>query len=482
MDIVNYLRNASICMALGYLPYLLLFKRLTFFSANRFYLLFIVAASFVIPVLHIKITEPLVVQHINVPVTIAHDVNIETEHPRTAATQQFSLSWMPIAAIAYGIVCLFMLARMFYSIFKIVRQAKLYGIRTGSNCVVQNQHANNSSFFNIIFLNAKNTNSLEMEQVLTHEKAHARLLHSADNLFIETVKAFFWFNPFIYLIAKALKEIHEYEVDQSLKNLFDPKQYASLLITLSTKPSISLVNQFSAYSLKARITMLFKPHSSAYKKWCYLLTLPVLLITGYWFSVERVYAGTHIKKDFVLVLDAGHGGNNTGARGVGGHKEKDLTLLLVKQIKLAADQRGIKTILTRSGDESIDMYHRVNNKADVFISVHMNMTYLGLMDKKSNGMSILVSRKQALYPLSEKLAASVKASLQQLKGVNQDHEIELNYQQNLYTVGHTKAPAILIEMGFITNQNDVDYVLNPHTRQAIAEKVIDGVMAFGNEK
>ncbi len=485
MDILNYLRNASLCMALCYLPYLLIFKRLTFFSANRFYLLLIVAASLIIPALHIhiKVSEPLAVQHINQHIVVpVHSGSIETENLLPAAKQQFYFNWMQIAGFAYGIVCLVMLAKLFYSIFKIVKQARSGGVMVGNNRVVENQNANNSSFFNIIFLHSKNADRLEVEQVLTHEKAHARLLHSADNLFIEMVKVFFWFNPFIYLIAKALKEVHEYEVDHAVKKIFDPKQYASLLLRLSARPAINLTNQFSAYTLKARITMLFKPRSSGYKKWCYALILPVLLATGYWFSIERAYSATSIKKEFVLVLDAGHGGQDSGSHGIGGRYEKDLTLLLVKQIKSVAEQRGIKTILTRSDDQSLDMYHRVVNNADAFISIHMNSTGLGLLDKQRNGMSILVSKKNPVYPRSEKLAANVKMSLQQLKGVNQEHKIVLETQQNLYTLSHTNAPAILIEMGYITNQNDVNYVLDPHSRHAIAEKIIDGVMAYGNSK
>jgi len=477
MDILNYLRNASICMALCYLPYVLIFKRLTFFSANRFYLLAIVAASIIIPALHIKVTEPLIVQHIDQQIMPVHNGNIEMEHLLPIAKQQLNWDWLQIAGFTYSIICLFMLVKMFYSIYKIVRQGRLSGVIVGNTRVVQNENTNNSSFFNIIFLHNKNAAGTEMEQVFTHEKAHARLLHSADTLFIEIVKAFFWFNPFIYLIAKAVKEVHEYEVDHVLKNIFNPKQYASLLVKLSARPAISLTNQFSAYSLKARVSMLFKVSSPGYKKGCYLLILPVLLLAGYWFSIERVYGETSVKKDFVLVLDAGHGGNETGALGLNGHYEKDLTLLLVKQIKLVAEQRGIRTILTRADDRSLDIHNRVDNKADAYISIHLNSK--GTMNSQAHGMSVIVS-KNSPSPLSKKLAVNVKTSLQQLKKTN---EVDLNEtSQHLYTLMHNKAPSILLELGYINNKNDLDYVLDPKGQHAIAEKIIDAVVAYGNSK
>jgi N-acetylmuramoyl-L-alanine amidase len=45
-----------------------------------------------------------------------------------------------------------------------------------------------------------------------------------------------------------------------------------------------------------------------------------------------------------------------------------------------------------------------------------------------------------------------------------------------------KAPAILVEMGYITNQNDVNFVSDPHKQHIIAEKIIDAVIAYGNSK
>jgi len=480
MELFNYLIDASICMALCYLPYVLILKKLTFFSANRAYLLFIVAASLIIPVLHIKVTQPFPIQHSDQHVVSIPNGTIEMERQLPAAAPKFQLNWTLMAAFAYGMVSLIMLGKLFYGIFKIVKQARLNGITTGNYYIVHNHSANNSSFFNIIFLNSENADGLEIEQVLGHEQAHARLFHSADNLFIETVKAFFWFNPYVYFIASSLRQVHEYEVDQALKNIFDPKKYASLLLRFSAQPAISFTNQFSAYSLKTRISMMFKPRSSAYKKWCYLISLPILLITFYAFSIEKIYGGTSVKKGFVLVLDAGHGGNDLGARGIGGHYEKDITLQLVKQINLVAGQRGIRTILIRSDDRSVDFHNRGDNKADAFISIHINDTYAH--DKQANGMMVMVS-KNSLDPFSKKLAVDVKTSLQQLIGKNSSHEIKLiETSQNLVVLKHNKAPAILIEAGYINNQNDMNYLLDPHGQHEIAEKIIDAVLAYGNGK
>lgn len=479
MDLFNYLFSASACMALCYMPYLLMFKRLTFFSMNRFYLLFIVAASIIIPALHIKIKESLPVKAFNQGIVLSHNAYPEMENLVPTVKQHANVNWLLIAGFAYGFVCIIMLIKTAYNILKIVNEAKRHGVKIGKNYIVQDQNTNNASFFHIIFICIRNVDPLETEQILAHEKTHARLFHTADNLCIEVVKAFFWFNPFIYLIAKALNEAHEFEVDRSLKNIFDAKIYASLLVRLSAQPSMAIANQFSAYSLKSRIKMLFKPHSPAFKKWQYLLVLPVLAISAYWFSVEKVYGNTLIKKDFVLVLDAGHGGSQHGAVGIGGYYEKDLNLQLVQQIKSAAEKRGIRTILTRPDDRFLDLPERVGNKADAFISIHMKAP--GGRTDQTNGLEIVV-QKTSLYSFSKKLALSVKAELQQLKGINPQHNVditEISPDRTLYVLKHNKAPAILIELGYITDQSDLDYVLDVDNQRKIAEKITDAVMAYG---
>jgi N-acetylmuramoyl-L-alanine amidase len=479
MDLFNYLFSASVCMALCYILYLLMFKRLTFFSMNRIYLLAIVTASVIIPALHIKIKEPLAVKASNQAIVISHNAYTEMENLLPAAKAQVNVNWLLIAGFIYWVVCIVMLIKIVCSILKIVKDAKQHGLKVGKNYIVQDQNTNNASFFHIIFIRSRDVDPLELEQIMAHERAHARLFHSADNLYIEVIKAFFWFNPFIHLISKALNEVHEFEVDHSLKHIFDPKKYASLLMRLSTQPSMSLANQFSAYSLKRRISMLFKPNSPAFKQWTYLTLIPVLLISGYWFSIEKVYGNALMKKDFVLVLDAGHGGSQHGAVGIGGYYEKDLNLQLVQQIKSAAEKRGIRTILTRTDDRFLDLPERVSNKADAFISIHMKAP--GGRTDQTNGLEIVV-QQTSLYPLSKKLALSVRAELQQLKGINPKHNVditEISPGKTLYVLKHNKAPAILIELGYITDQNDLDYVLNVDNQRKIAEKITDAVMAYG---
>ncbi|MEO3406640.1 M56/M15 family metallopeptidase [Mucilaginibacter sp. CAU 1740] len=481
MVLFNYLGAASACMAICYTLYILLFRRLTFFSVNRFYLLFTVVVSLIIPALHIKVRENETIKKINQTIAISHDKYPEAEHFIADTQGQDNVNWYSVATSIYIVVCVIMLLKAAYLILKIVKQTRRHGERMGNNLVVLDQSKSNSSFFHVIFISNNNVDGQEMEQIIAHEKTHARLFHSADNLFIAVVKAIFWFNPVIYLIARALNEVHEFEVDNDLKQFFDPKKYASLLLRLSSPAAMQMTNQFSAYSLKRRVAMLFKPNSPAFKLWAYLAIVPVLLLSGYYFSTEKVYGNELLKKHFVLVLDAGHGGSQEGAIAPGGYREKDLSLQIVKQISDAATKRGIQTILTRNDDHYLDLQGRVTNKADAFISIHLNAP--GVWTRHTNGMEILVERN-SLYPFSGRLADNVKNSLQQLETANANHGVDITEtspNNTLYVLRHNKAPAILIELGFMTDKADLDYILNTKNQHEIAEKIIDAVVTYGNQ-
>ncbi|SEO91796.1 N-acetylmuramoyl-L-alanine amidase [Mucilaginibacter gossypiicola] len=478
MSVFNYLIGASACMGLGYTLYPLVLKCLTFFSMTRFYLLFIVTISLIIPAIHIKVREPLLAHPTTQDVIVSQNISPEKEYLPPISHQANTANWSLIAGIIYGAICIALLIKMAYSVLKIVNQAKEHGVRSGENYLVMDRYKKNASFFNYIFISSANTQSSEVAQVLAHEETHARLFHSADNLYMEVVKAFFWFNPFVYLIANALNEVHEFEVDHLMKGVFDTKQYASLILKLSSFSSTGLVNQFSAYSLKSRIVMLFSAHSPAVKKLWYLAIVPVLAMYGYWSSVEKVY-GKALKKDFVLVLDAGHGGSQYGTVGTGGYTEKDLNLQIVNQIKAIAEKQGIRTILTRPDDSELDLRGRVVYKGDAFISIHLNAP--GYWARHTNGMEVIIDKNE-LYPLNKKLARHLKTSLQQLSGINTRRKMvisETSPDNTLYILRHNKAPAVLLELGYMTDPSDLNYITNTDNQHKIAEKIINAVVAYG---
>jgi TonB family protein len=117
------------------------------------------------------------------------------------------------------------------------------------------------SFFNNIFISENTFNGDDSEKIIAHEKVHISQLHSFDLLFAELVCIIQWFNPFAYLLKKAIRENHEFLADQEVISAYnDPSTYRLLLLTYSSGiKTNSLAHNFSYSLLKRRLNMINKP-------------------------------------------------------------------------------------------------------------------------------------------------------------------------------------------------------------------------------
>jgi N-acetylmuramoyl-L-alanine amidase len=283
------------------------------------------------------------------------------------------------------------------------------------------------------------------------------------------------------MITKELQQVHEFEVDKYLANNYQSIDYANLLLKLSSPAnSSSLINQFSAYGVKSRIRMLFKKHSPAGKKLRYVLVLPLLIILGYQFSVEKTYAGMNTDRNFVLILDAGHGGKSAGVVCGKNYLEKDITLVLARQIKAVAEKRGIHTLLTRNNSEDVLFKDRVSHTGDVFASIHVNAAPAGPLQQQANGIEISDNPSGKSPVLSAQIADQLKNSFRQLSGINTNDSTFA--KPGVYVLRENKLPAVLIEFGYATNPNDLNYILDEHNRYKLAEKFVDAILAYKNNK
>lgn len=201
---------------------------------------------------------------------------------------------------------------------------------------------------------------------------------------------------------------------------------------------------------------------------------------------------SHVARPVVLVLDAGHGGKDPGARGQGQIKEKDVVLAIAKQLKKRIDStRGMKAVLTRDGDYYIGLRQRLQiarrHNADLFISIHAdafhhldakgvsvfalsqkgatseaahwlaekeNYSELGgvnlsdLHDKNDYVRTVLIDLSQTAT-----IGASLHMGERVLKGLSQvtslhNHHVE---QAPFMVLKSPDIPSILIETGFISN-------------------------------
>jgi N-acetylmuramoyl-L-alanine amidase len=228
-------------------------------------------------------------------------------------------------------------------------------------------------------------------------------------------------------------------------------------------------------------------------------------------------AKKQIEKPFVVAIDAGHGGNDSGAQGSGGHYEKDVVLSIAKKLEaLVNAQTGMKAVMVRQGDYYVGLRKRMDiaraAKADVFISIHAD----AIKDASVRGASVyalstngatsesaywkahienaadLVEGEQlnddenglttVLLDLSQ--AATQEASVLLANKVlkNFENVASLHYesvQKAAFAVLKSpEIPSILVETAFISNHEEEMKLVNSGHQLKIATAILKGVQGY----
>ncbi|MGX4670879.1 N-acetylmuramoyl-L-alanine amidase [Cerasibacillus sp. JNUCC 74] len=170
-----------------------------------------------------------------------------------------------------------------------------------------------------------------------------------------------------------------------------------------------------------------------------------------------------------IMLDPGHGGNDPGSIGVDGMEEKILTLATTHEIAKQLESIGANVLLTRSKDEYVSLEDRVAiSKAyltHVFISVHYN----AFADASAQGLNTFY------YSNADKeLAKHVHRNLTSKVNL-QDRGV---VQKNYYVLRNNTAPAILLELGFITNPDDIRIIQTNQFKREVAEGITNGLQHY----
>ena len=185
--------------------------------------------------------------------------------------------------------------------------------------------------------------------------------------------------------------------------------------------------------------------------------------------------------DRLIVLDAGHGGKDPGAISPNGNKEKDINLDITLKLNERLNSLGYKTILTRDYDTFIDLYERPNianiNNGDIFISIHSN----AIADKNISGLQVLYCpatestvKEVDNFPLADMIHKEVLA---QTGAVDRG----IIKRPKLVVLRETKMPAVLVEVGFITNSAEEKLILDSEYQAKIVEGIIRGIERYFEE-
>jgi N-acetylmuramoyl-L-alanine amidase len=178
-----------------------------------------------------------------------------------------------------------------------------------------------------------------------------------------------------------------------------------------------------------------------------------------------------------VVVDAGHGGQDPGASALDGTKEKNYNLDVALRLDKILKSLGFKTILTRSDDTFIELDGRTSmanlNYADFFMSIHFNA-----YNRSANGIETLYYPNSVNedYSISNKQIADIFHS--EIVGALGRASRGVTARPNLYVLNKTKMPAILAELGFITNPDELAQIETDAYREKAARALAVSIVKY----
>lgn len=204
------------------------------------------------------------------------NVLVVADHP--AATHGRFSWWM-----VYGLVALLLFLRFFLRIGSLVYLYICTDHQAVGGFTICHLKSPGGpfSFFRWIFVYPPSHSESEWREILIHEQTHARQWHSLDILFAECMTCLLWFNPFVWLLQKEIRDNLEYLADDSVLHAgCDRKCYQYHLLGLSTsrQAAAHLYSNFNVSSLKNRIRMMNKQPSKRIEQVKLLVLLPLMAL------------------------------------------------------------------------------------------------------------------------------------------------------------------------------------------------------------
>lgn len=289
---IYFLLKSAILLSVLYECFFVLLSHETFHRFNRGVLLAILGSSLVLPAWQITLDRsrlvPEWVLHLDDTRITETENNIaevqarthgsteERHRPYMAPDNREHIGHVPAPSTPFPwhtVLYILYFLGIAWHLFSVLRQILAFrhdvrhGIKTrdkyGNSIIIRGGNFAPYSFFRHIVMSAKDYEN-SRHPILTHEQAHIRLGHSWDILLLESVCTLQWFNPLVWMLARDLRAVHEYEADKAVLDLgIDATRYQQLLVIKAFGTRLqSVTNSLSHGSLKDRIIMMKKTKSS----------------------------------------------------------------------------------------------------------------------------------------------------------------------------------------------------------------------------
>ncbi len=270
--VIEYFIKLSISLAVVWLFYQFVLRKLTFYNHNRWYLLVYSLLSFAIPFIDVS---PALHQNDLSGSSVVQWVPLV--YNKSITSPQFSL-WNVVSIIIIAGM-LAMLIRLLVQLFSFRRMMKEAVLISEEDIRLYqvNKSITPFSFGNAVFFNKNLHTSEELEKIICHEFIHVKQRHTIDILFSEILCLLNWYNPFAWLIRTAIRQNLEFVADNKvLQNGINKKQYQYLLLKVVGDNQFSIAQKFNFSSLKKRIAMMNKLKTNKKHLLRFLMLLPVL--------------------------------------------------------------------------------------------------------------------------------------------------------------------------------------------------------------
>ena len=222
-----------------------------------------------------------------------------------------------------------------------------------------------------------------------------------------------------------------------------------------------------------------------------LLVLATLCTLAIDFLQKDVTAEASAEAGRVIVIDAGHGGEDSGAIGVNGAYEKDINLQIATEIGEELKNRGYTVVYTRTEDKMLylpeenikgmrkisDLKNRCKLTEEyddcILVSIHMN----SYGASKYSGLQVYFkSGDDESKQLATKIQGTVRSELQP------ENKRQIKSGDSLYLLENASATAVLIECGFLSNEAECEKLSQKEYQKQLSFSIICGIIEYIKEK
>lgn len=497
MNVLIFVIKSILLSGILFGYYWFFLRNRVFHSFNRIFLLSIPVLSLLLPALHFALPDFANDTGTGSPIRllgVGRGTLEDTFTIYAARTSANLFSWSAITGQLSATVSFFLFCRLGLSVRYLLwlkKQNPHVDLQEAAVYFVSAKGTPFSFFRNIFWPKEMPLNSPAGEKIFRHELFHVKEYHSLDILYMEIFSIACWFNPFLYLTHREIKALHEYTADAYAMQDSDEFEYARLLLMNISGSSRSITHPFFKTQIKRRIAMITKIKKTSNSLLGRMMILPLIagLVCLFSFKMENPKTISQLKL-LRVVIDAGHGGIDPGVS----RKEvfeKNINLAIAKKIQRLAKDYNIDVIMTRETDElpdkGNDIAHSLKYRAelpgrenaDLFISIHTNSIGENSMQEKYTGFDIYVpATSSKVYESSIKLGTDIAAQLKP------DYTMAAELKQRsggILVLDNASVPSVLIECGYIENQNDIKYLMDNANQEKIARDILEGIRKYSQQ-